>query len=365
MSDKKIDISIALAAYNEESVIAKNLLRIVDELSSRLDTEWEIVCINDGSSDRTGAVMDEFAVENHGVRVLHHRRNFGQGRALRTAFDQCRGEIIVTLDADLSYGPEYIFLLADALRDNDVEIALASPYTKGGTVRNVPFYRRLLSRYGNIYLARMSNYAISTSTCVVRAYRREVVGSLFLTSDGMELQLEILMKASMLGFRICEIPACLRWTDDKVGKECAKRTSKMRIKKTMGLYLLMGWLNRPAAIFILFSALMIVMGGYLGLNAAIIFFGLLLDNLTEGIVLAISHSLRGVVESYYYGIVFSSLFLLFGFLILAVSLILLQGKFYFEEVSRMLHGARKLNSEMRTASKPEDAGDQQETIQES
>jgi hypothetical protein len=56
------------------------------------------------------------------------------------------------MDADLSYGPEYITMLADALERYNVEICLASPYCKGGTIRNVPFYRYFLSRYGNKYL---------------------------------------------------------------------------------------------------------------------------------------------------------------------------------------------------------------------
>jgi glycosyltransferase involved in cell wall biosynthesis len=337
MPDKKIDISIAVAAYNEEPVIAKNLRWIVSELSSRPDTEWEIICINDGSSDHTGAVMDEFAAENRRVRILHHRRNFGQGRALRTAFDQCQGEIIVTLDADLSYGLENIYKLVDALQDNNVEIALASPHTKGGSVRNVPFFRRFLSRCGNLYLAKMSNYAISTSTCVVRAYRREVIDGMFLTSDGMELQLEILMKASIMGFRVCEIPARLEWPEDKADTASNHRESKMRIQRAIGLTLLMGWLGRPAKIFIVLSIILVCMGVWLAKNTVQKFFIFLGEFWDEGIVLAISHSLREVVNDYYYGLFFACILLLSGFLIFAFSLLMLQNKYYFEELYKLGH----------------------------
>jgi glycosyltransferase involved in cell wall biosynthesis len=279
--------------------------------------------------------MDEFASENRRVRIIHHRRNFGQGRALRTAFKQCRGEIIVTLDADLSYGIENIYKLADALQNNSVEIALASPYTKGGSVRNVPFFRRFLSRYGNLYLAKMSNYTISTSTCVVRAYRKEVIENIFLTSDGMELQLEILMKASLMGFRVCEIPAHLRWPENKADTTFAHRESKMRIQRTIGLTLLMGWLGRPAKIFIVLSLILIFMGLWLTKNTVQKFIAFLIKFWDEGIVLAISHSLREVVNDYYYGLFFACILLLSGFLIFVFSLLMLQNKYYFEELYKL------------------------------
>jgi glycosyltransferase involved in cell wall biosynthesis len=335
MSDRKIDISIVVAAYNEEAIIANNLRLVADELSSRPEMKWEILCVNDGSNDRTGDIMDAFASEDPRVRVIHHCRNFGQGRAIRSAFDQCRGEYIITLDADLSYGSEYIYKLIDALHDNNVEIALVSPYTKGGSVRNVPFFRRFLSRYANLYLGKMSNYSISTSTCVVRAYRSEVIDSMFLTSDGMELQLEILMKASMMGFHVCEIPARLQWPDHKASTAFTHRESKMRIKQTIGLCLLMGWLGRPARIFVVLSIILVCMGVWLTKNTVQKFFSFLAKFSDEGIVLAISHSLREVVNDYYYGLFFACILLLSGFLICAFSLLMLQNKYYFEELYRL------------------------------
>jgi glycosyltransferase involved in cell wall biosynthesis len=348
-SGKTQDISVIVAAYNEEPVILKNLHRIVQELSSRPEIDWEIICVNDGSQDRTGELMDEFAAKDHRVHVLHHRRNFGQGRALRTGFDCCRGDIIVTLDADLSYGPEYIFRLADALDKNtNVEIALASPYTKGGTVRNVPSYRYILSRFGNFYLARMSHYPISTSTCVARAYRREVLDNLSLTSDGMELQLEILMKSSMMGFRVCEVPAHLEWADDKVAEADFRRVSKMRILRTIRLYLLMGWLFKPASVFILLSLLLILPGAYMALILSLRTASLIWKHLPSGFLQAISLGLQEVFATYTYSLVFCGGFLLIGIQIFAFALLVLQNKYYFEEIYRIgLHKKHQHSSDVQ------------------
>ncbi len=341
MSAPEVQLSVVLAAYNEESVIGGNLQRILSELNTRPEVAWELICVDDGSDDRTGRIMDDFAAKVPGVTVHHHRRNFGQGRALRTAFDICRGEIVVTLDADLSYGQQYIFSLYDAVMAENVEIALASPYTKGGTVRNVPFYRRLLSRAGNWYLARMSNYPISTSTCVVRAYRREVLDGIVLTSDGMELQLEVLMKASLNGYKVCEVPADLAWAEEKVAEADFRRVSKMRILRTIRLYLLMGWLARPAMVFIFVSLLALLTGGYMTLILSYRIAVAIFRHMHQGFFQAVSSALQETFALYTYSFVFCGGLLFFGILVLAFSLLLLQNKFYFEELYRMGQQSRR------------------------
>lgn len=335
MPHQAMKLSVVVAAYNEEAVIDQNVQRIVAELTSRPEVDWELICVDDGSTDQTGAILDRFSRSRPRITVLHHRRNFGQGRALRTAFDICGGDVIVTLDADLSYGPEYIFRLADALYEQKVDIALASPYVKGGTSRNIPFYRYVLSRMGNAYLAKMSHYRISTSTSVVRAYRREVMDRLVLTSDGMELQLEVLMKSAMMGFQVCEVPAHLEWAEQKVSEAKFRRVSKMRILHMIRLYMLMGWLSRPAALFIALSLLMLLPGFYMAIVLAWLTGAAIVRQLDQGLIQAVSNGMQEVFTRYTYSFVFSGAFLLIGFQVLAFSLLLLQNKFHFEELYRL------------------------------
>ncbi|MFH1023635.1 MAG: glycosyltransferase family 2 protein [Planctomycetota bacterium] len=335
LNPEKLRLSVVVVAYNEEPVICNNLRRVISELIVHPEMDWELVCVNDGSTDRTGKIMDEVAVGNPRVQVLHHRRNFGQGRALRTAFNVCRGDVVVTLDADMSYGPEYIFALVQALREHNVEIALASPYMKGGEVRNVPFYRRILSRWGNMYLARMSQYPVSTSTCVVRAYRCEVLDNIILTSDGMELQLEILMKSFLMGFRVCEVPARLAWADEKAAAAGFRRISKMRIWRSIRLYLLLGWLSRPAYVFMVFSMLLLFPGMYMAVALLVRVIVTVWGRINQGVFAAISGGLQDVYANYTYSVVFCGTFLLVGMQVFAFSLLLLQNKFYFEETCRL------------------------------
>lgn len=331
-----MDISLVVAAYNEEPVIRDNLRLMIEALSARSGIDWEIVCVDDGSTDQTGAIFDEYATTDQRVIAIHHRRNFGQGRALRNAFDQCKGEVIVTVDADLSYGPEYIYLLVDVLKEQNVEIALASAYMKEGSVKNVPFIRFLLSRLGNYYLAKLSHYSISTSTCVVRAYNREVIDSIVLLSDGMELQLEILMKSYLMGFRVTEIPAHLEWAKDKPKNTGGvRRSSKMRILRTIRMYLTIGWLFKPAMAFVIISLLLLACGSYLLFNNILRYVLLVIEHMESGLINSLSISLKELIVHYPHTVVFCTIFMLFGSLTFAFALLLMQNKFYYEELFRL------------------------------
>jgi len=341
MSEHHLDLSVIVAAYNESSIIAKNIGQIITELNKRPEINWELICVDDGSQDNTGDLLDECAKTNPRVKTIHHRRNFGQGRALRSAFDICLGQIIITLDADLSYKIDNIFRLYDTLISSKSDIVLASAYMKGGSVSNVPFYRHMLSRFGNIYLGRITGHPISTTTCVVRAYQREVIDSLILTSDGMDLQIEILVKAATMGFRIHEIPASLEWSDQKAQKSGEKRVSKMRIFNTIYTYTLLGWLHRPASVFIFLSWLLIIPGLYMAVTIIIVSIERLKVNMYLGLADALELTLRQIVSIHYQNITFSAIFLGFGLLTFAFSLILVQNKSYQDELSRMIQMANR------------------------
>jgi dolichol-phosphate mannosyltransferase len=340
MSDNLLNLSVIVAAYNESAIITKNIGLIIDELNTRLDIKWELICVNDGSDDNTGEQIERISKSNPNVKVIQHRRNFGQGRALRNAFDICQGQIIITLDADLSYHTDYIFKLYDSINKTKADIVLASAYMDGGAVKNVPFYRYFLSRGSNVYLARITGQHISTSTCVVRAYQREVIDSLILTSDGMDLQIEILVKASSMGFRICEIPAVLEWQSEKVDKKKNQRSSKMRILNTIYNYTLLGWLHRPASAFLVLSLLLILPGFYMALTIILVAIQMLSDNMILGLSTALQKTLKELVLLHSQNITFAGVFLGFGLLIFAFSLILLQNKSYYDELSRMIQKSK-------------------------
>src|ERR1700709_1057824 len=115
--------------------------------------DWEVVIVNDGSKDDTSALAKQFAATNNNVHVFDHVVNFGLGQALKFAFNQCHGQYIVTLDMDLSYSPDHIERLVDRLVATKAKVVIASPYLRGGDVKNVPALRKWLSVGANKFLS--------------------------------------------------------------------------------------------------------------------------------------------------------------------------------------------------------------------
>ena len=242
-------VSLIVPAHNEAAVLEHNLTALCQYMHA-LEGEyrWELILVNDGSSDETGALADQFASCLSNVRVLHHRVNCGLGQAFRTAVSECAGDYIVVLDLDLSYSPRHIESLLKRLRETGAQIVVASPYTKGGQVSNVPWLRRVLSVWANRFLSLAAKSDLTTLTGMTRAYDGRFLRTLDLTSTGMEINPEIIHKALMLKARIEEVPAHLDWRlQVAVGQ---KRTSSIRVLSQITAVLLAGYLFRPVMFFI-------------------------------------------------------------------------------------------------------------------
>ena len=173
------------------------------------------------------------------------------GRALRTGFQKVEGEVIVTIDADLSYDPSYIPKLIDAL-DESTDIVIGSQYMEGGKTENIPPLRLFISKTANKLVGYAMANDLSTVTGVLRAYRKEVLESLELESDGTEINPEIISKAKAVGFNIKEIPVTLK------GRELGK--SKVKYRKTTLSHLLFTFYEKPMILFGFIGFLLLFIG---------------------------------------------------------------------------------------------------------
>src|SRR4030065_1651128 len=136
-----MDLSIIIPMFNEAENVKATLDRFKETLASFNGT-YEIVAVNDGSLDNTLEILTRLAEKDGKLKIVSYPKNIGRGMALRRGFKESGGEIIVSIDADLSYDPRYILDLLAALRDEqDIDFVLASPYMPGGSVENVPFSR--------------------------------------------------------------------------------------------------------------------------------------------------------------------------------------------------------------------------------
>lgn len=265
-SNKRPLVSIVAPAFNEAGILKANLTKICQHMETLQDRYlWELIVVDDGSNDGSGELAQAFAAPRNNVRVHQHPINFGLGQALCSGFNQSRGEYIVVMDIDLTYAPDHIEKLLERISATGAKIVLASPYMKGGRTTKVPFFRKLLSRWGNRFLslaARGGNRSgnISTLTGMVRAYDARFIRSLNLKSMGMEINTEVLHKAMILGARIEEIPAHLDWSNQQNTKSI--RTSSQRIRRSVLFSLFAGYSIRPLVFFIIPAALLALVSLY-------------------------------------------------------------------------------------------------------
>jgi glycosyltransferase involved in cell wall biosynthesis len=195
-----VKLSVLIPVYTEARTIDE-ILRLV----AREGTEKEIVVVDDGSTDGT---RDKLAAWDgkDGVRVILHPKNMGKGRAVRTAMEAARGDILLIQDADLEYDPsEYPRLLAPIEADR-ADVVFGSRFAGSGEHRVQNFWHQ----QGNHLLTLISNVFtglnVSDMATCYKAFHRRVVPSLVLESKGFGIDAEITAKVARGGFRVFEVP---------------------------------------------------------------------------------------------------------------------------------------------------------------
>jgi glycosyltransferase involved in cell wall biosynthesis len=190
-------ISVTVPVYNE----AKTLISLHDQLLpvlQGLEREWEIILVNDGSTDDSAQILDDLANKDTRLKVIHFRRNAGQTAAMMAGLDYARGEIIVPMDADLQNDPIDIPRLLEKLGEGyDVCSGWRKDRQDHSLRRNLP------SRVANWIISRVSGVHLHDYGCSLKAYRREVIKGVRLYG---EMHRFIPIYASWLGARVTEIP---------------------------------------------------------------------------------------------------------------------------------------------------------------
>ena len=188
-------ISIVIPLYNEEENVRELHSRLKPVMDS-IGDEYEIIFIDDGSTDNTLSLLEKIQAADDAVTVLSLRRNFGQTAAFAAGFDYSRGDIIVTMDGDLQNDPQDIPKLLELMKDND----LVSGWRKR---RKDPFLsRRLPSIIANSLISKVTGVNLHDYGCSLKAYRRDVIKNLKLYG---EMHRFIPAVASWYGVRIAEV----------------------------------------------------------------------------------------------------------------------------------------------------------------
>jgi len=191
-----LDISVIVPLLNEEKNVEVLYQELIDQLRE-LGQEFEIIFVDDGSTDRTFEILSKIQKDDSRVKVISFRKNFGQTAALSAGFDHARGDIIVTLDADLQNDPQDIPKLLEKLNEG---YDLVNGWRFD---RKDPFLtRRLPSIIANKVISLITRVTLHDYGCTLKAFRKEITKNIRLYG---EMHRFIPAIASGMGISICEV----------------------------------------------------------------------------------------------------------------------------------------------------------------
>jgi glycosyltransferase involved in cell wall biosynthesis len=190
-----VDLTLVIPVYNERDNL-EPLMREIGGSLAGAPWRYEVLMVDDGSSDGTDEVLRRLATSHPELRVVRFARNAGQTAAMDAGFRRARGRVVVTLDADLQNDPADIPRLVRELEGWDAVVGVRA-------VRRDSLVRRVSSRIANYVRNRLSDETITDTGCSLKAYRKEALDRLKLYR-GMHRFLPTLLK--MEGYRVRELP---------------------------------------------------------------------------------------------------------------------------------------------------------------
>jgi glycosyltransferase involved in cell wall biosynthesis len=195
--DNHKSLSVIIPVYNEETNILPLYQEILDVLR-KLDLSYEIIFIDDGSTDHSFLVASEIHSEDPCVRVIQFRRNFGQSAAFAAGFDAADGELVLTIDADGQNDPHDIPKLLEALQSGNYDFAIGWRIN-----RKESLLRRLFSQSANQIISRITHLVVHDRGCSLKLFKRDVVKNIRLYGQLHRFLPEL---ASTVGVKFIEVP---------------------------------------------------------------------------------------------------------------------------------------------------------------
>jgi glycosyltransferase involved in cell wall biosynthesis len=199
MSRATPGLSIFFPAYNDAGTIAS--LALVAHMTARtLTDDHEVIVVDDGSPDHTGALLDELARAYGWLKVIHHGKNRGYGGALRSGFAAASKELVFYTDGDAQYDPREMARLFGAL-------APGVDFVNGYKIsRHDPFHRVVIGRLYHWLVKLAFGLRLRDVDCDFRLMRREVFEKVRLTRSSGVICVELMKKVQDHGFRVAEVP---------------------------------------------------------------------------------------------------------------------------------------------------------------
>lgn len=253
MFDENLKYSIVIPTYNEAAVITSSLTHVLDFMHS-FDDNFEIIISDDGSTDNTVDVVNEYAKYHPEIKVLQNPHK-GKANNVRVGMLHATGEFILTADADMATPMPELKRLLVWLTDHDYDIAIASREGVGATRHNEPFIRHFIGRSFTLFVQIVALSGINDTQCGFKLFTKEachrVFSNLKVYGDNLPdikkpffgaFDVEVLFLAKKYGYKIKEVPVVWTYVNTNrlnfIGNsyKMARDVIKIRLYDLMGKY---------------------------------------------------------------------------------------------------------------------------------
>jgi glycosyltransferase involved in cell wall biosynthesis len=194
-------LSIVVPAFNEEATLA----RVVEKLM-HVPYLFEIVIVDDCSTDKTLEIARQLAAKYPQVRALTHQRNRGKTDALRTGFAETKGDIVIVQDADLEYDPGEMKEVIQPIIEGVADVVFGSRFLIRKAARVLYFYHYIANKSLTFFSNLLTNINLSDVETGYKAFRGEIIRNMVITSKGFGFEIEVTAKVAKLGCAIFEVP---------------------------------------------------------------------------------------------------------------------------------------------------------------
>jgi glycosyltransferase involved in cell wall biosynthesis len=191
-----VSISVFFPCYNEQENVGRTVEKALNVLE-KLNADFEVIVVDDGSSDETGRIADEIAGDHDKVKVVHHERNLGYGAALQSGFKAATKELVFYTDGDGQFDINEMPPLLDLMEQYDI----VSCYRLN---RRDPLIRKINGWCWTRLVCLLFGLKVRDIDCAFKLYKREIFDRIELSSSGALIDAEILARAARKGYRITQ-----------------------------------------------------------------------------------------------------------------------------------------------------------------
>jgi glycosyltransferase involved in cell wall biosynthesis len=209
-----VKLSVVIPAYNEEATLAAVIRKLLD-----VPYLFEIVIVDDCSTDATQSIVARLATEHVCVRTIRHKQNLGKTGALKSGFAATTGDIVIVQDADLEYDPLEIKDIIQPIVDGFADVVYGSRFSVYRANHAFYLYHYLANRFLTLTSNLLTNVAFSDVETGYKAIRGEIIRNMVITSTGFGFEVEVTAKVSKLGCAIFEVPISYHGRTYQQGKK--------------------------------------------------------------------------------------------------------------------------------------------------